>query len=140
MPPVARRWLRFEENDPRSFVLQAIDERFPESLELFFDQVGHDLGIRPDSASSSFYGFMRGSRPLPKSHKRAYERFAGISPALIEQIEATRARPLAPPLDLMADLQAQVNEMARRLRKVDELEHEVRRVDHRVSRLEDRLT
>jgi hypothetical protein len=95
--PVARKWLDYPEGTPQRALLSAVDARYNDS-ERFFEAVAKRAKITPDSASGTFYAFLKGNRALPNSHRVAYlALLKNLEPAVLDQIEALRTQPVATP-------------------------------------------
>lgn len=89
MPPVAKRQISYEDGSPQQVFQAAIDRKFP-THKAFIDQVARKVGNTWDSANGTYYGFMRGGRSLPLTHKRAYIKLTGVDGSVLDEIEAQR--------------------------------------------------
>jgi hypothetical protein len=90
MPPVAKRFIRYAARTPHRVLQDAVLAHF-DPLELFFASVADELKIQRDSVAGTYYGFMRGKRALPDSHKQAYMRLTGVSEDVLDAIEGARS-------------------------------------------------
>lgn len=90
MPPVAQRPERYPEGSPQRVLQDAVDDSYPDRVESFFDALAAKLKIQRDSASGSFYGFLKGRRSLPKSHMALYLELTAVTAETLDAIAAQR--------------------------------------------------
>lgn len=109
MPPVARKFLQYEEGSAEEALQQAITERYGGNNEPFFALLAEDLKIRSDSVSGTFYKAMRRDGNLPAHHKAAYAKRLDISPRVLDEIG--REAIVRAPSDPLAALEARVAQM-----------------------------
>lgn len=109
LTPVARVNAYYDAGTPQAALLAAIDSRYPDSREAFFKKVAERCSVTPESASGTFYGFLRANRPLPKDHAHAYQQLLDIDSSLLEEIASLRQPPLTQKRrDLLEELEAKV--------------------------------
>lgn len=114
LTPVARLNAYYDTGTPQAAVLAVVDSRYPESREAFFKDVAARCKITPDSAAGAFYGFLRGSRALPRHHRAVYLELLSISPEDLDAVAAEREGEVDQPRrGRLEELEAEVAELKR---------------------------
>lgn len=111
MPPVAQKPALYEQGTPQRELQNAVAVRFPHA-EDFFEKLAETLTIRQDSASGTYYAFLKGTRQLPATHRTVYLDELGIAPETLDAISA-RSVTTQPQRDLLGGLEATIAEVAR---------------------------
>lgn len=104
LPPVARHYVIYDEGTPQRELQDIVAATFA-SAEVFFGRLSRDLGIEQDSASGTYYGFLRADRSLPASHRAAYLDLLPIETTLLERIAAEREIKTRPGSARLAELE-----------------------------------
>jgi len=133
MPPVAKRRVEdYEEGSPRWQLQAALDDRFGNAEE-FFKLVADAATIKQQSASSTYYGFLKGSRPLPKPQWAVYMRELGVSRELLLEVDGLRSIDTPKRRDRLKELETKLVESEEAQAK---LTRQIRLLRTRVGKLE----
>lgn len=131
MPPVARL-KHYERGTPQRQLQDALDARFA-NAEKFFVLIAKELTIRQDSASGAYYGFLAGTRALPKAHREIYRRELSIDDSVLDAIDDGRTITTPVRRDRLEELSDKLGDslavQARLVRQVRALQARVRKLE-----------
>ena len=118
MTPVARVRVQYEPGSAQAALMAAVERRYPNRFESFFEAVASRLNITRDSASGAFYGFLAGRRGLPDDHRGAYRALLRVTDELLDEVGAQRS-PVSTPRrrDRLEELEAKVDDLTKALEK-----------------------
>lgn len=134
MPPVAKRQtVDYEPGSPRWKLQAALDARF-DNAEEFFKRVAKAATIHPESASSTYYGFLAGRRSLPKGQRPVYLKELGVTDELLDEVDALRSIDTPKRRDRLEELEAT---LAEGMEAGAKLARQLSRLQARVKQLED---
>jgi hypothetical protein len=111
MPPVALRYKNYPLGSPQRVVQDAVASRYPDSAEIFFNEIAAALSIQPGSASGTFYGFLGARRSLPVEHRKLYREKLGVTDAVLDRIAAERDAKTVEGSAHLAQLATEVDEL-----------------------------